>query len=341
MTVDLRSDTLTLPTPDMRRAMAEAEVGDDVFGEDPTLNALEARCAQLAGKEAAIFVPSGTMANAIACRVHTRPADEVILERGSHLYRYEAGGFAALNGVSVSLLDGKRGLLHPDQVPPAVRGSDIHEPSSRLLWLENTHNYGGGTCYPLSTLQEMRELAQKLGLAVHIDGARIWNALVKQGYDLKKAAAECDTMSFCFSKGLGCPVGSALVGSAAHITAARRARKLFGGGMRQAGILAAAALHALDHHVERLRDDHRRAQALATALSELPGLRVEPSETNMVFATVEHPRLSADDFVEQLGRAGVKLMALSPTRLRMVTHLGVDDSGIARTIEAFRAASRG
>ena len=335
--IDLRSDTLTLPTQAMRRAMAEAPLGDDVFGEDPTVNALQARCAELAGKEAALLVPSGTMANAIASRILTRPGDEVILERTSHLYRYEAGGFAALNGLSVALLDGQRGQLRPDQLAPAVRGADLHEPRGSLLWLENTHNYGGGSSYSLPQLSELRAAAVQLGLKVHIDGARIWNAMVKQGYSLRDAAAQCDTMSFCFSKGLGCPVGSALVGSASDIAAARRARKLFGGGMRQAGVLAAAALHALDHHVERLADDHRRAQTLASALSNLPGFNVEQADTNLLFVEVQGHQLDAAAIVERLAAAGVKIMNLSPTRLRLVTHLDVDDAAIAHTIAAFRA----
>jgi len=337
MTTDLRSDTLTKPSAAMRRAMAEADVGDDVFGEDPTLNALEARCAALSGKEAALFVPSGTMANAIASRIHTQPGDEVILERTSHLYRYEAGGFAALSGLSVALLEGQRGLLRPAQVAPAIRGADIHEPRGKLLWLENTHNYGGGTCYSLADLKALRLAALAEHLSVHIDGARIWNATVKEGYSLAEAAQQCETMSFCFSKGLGCPVGSALVGSREHIKAARRVRKLFGGGMRQAGVLAAAALYALEHNVDRLAEDHRRTQALAAALGEIPGLEVEPADTNILFVGVANHRLPAEAIVHQLAEADVKVMALSPTRIRLVTHLDVDDAGIDRAISAFRA----
>jgi threonine aldolase len=330
--VDLRSDTLTRPTPEMRRAMAAAEVGDDVFGEDPTVQALEARSAALAGKEAALFVPSGTMANLIACKLHTRAGDEVILERGSHLYRYEAGGFAAYAGVSVAVVDGERGLLAPVQVPAAIRLSDVHQPRSHLLWLEHTHNYGGGSCYPLDRLAAVAAAGRAHGLAVHLDGARVWNACVAQGVELAAVAAHVDSLSFCFSKGLGCPVGSILIGPRPWIEEGRRVRKMLGGGMRQAGVLAAAALYALDHHVRRLADDHANAALLADALDGLAGLRVRrPVETNIVLLDTRGSRWGSLELVGALAAAGVRGLPLDATTVRMVTHLDVtaDDARYA------------
>lgn len=328
--VDLRSDTLTRPSPAMRDAMARAEVGDDVFGEDPTVNRLEARCAELAGKPAAMFVPSGTMANLIACRCHTRPGDEVMLQASSHLYRYEGAGFAAIAGTSVALLPGEDGLLATQTVPAAVRPTDVHQPTSRLLWLENTHNFAGGTAYSLGQLAELARVAKSHDLSVHMDGARVWNACVAQGYSLAQVASHVDSMAFCFSKGLGCPVGSALVGEAPFIEQARRFRKQQGGAMRQAGILAAAALYALDHHRQRLADDHRRAQALADAAASA-GLRPEQPTvpTNIVFVdTSAHPQ-DAATLASHWGDQGLRALAVGPERIRMVTHLDVDDAQLA------------
>lgn len=338
--IDLRSDTVTQPSPAMRQAMAQAKVGDDVLGEDPTVAALEARCAELSGKSAALFVPSGTMANLIACRTHTRPGDEVILERGSHLYRYEAGGFAAVGGCSVAPLVGDRGQLQPEQVSGALRPADIHTAESRLLWLENTHNYGGGSCYTLASLRTLRHAAQQHGLALHIDGARVWNAMANQGYTLAQIANLCDSMSFCFSKGLGCPVGSMLVGSRPFVNRARKLRKMLGGGMRQAGILAAAALYALDHHIQRIHDDHRRAQELANALAKLSDVKVEPVETNIIFVKVEAPQ-GAHGLCRRLAASGILTLALDGQRLRFVTHLDINDSAIERVCERLSAVAHG
>jgi threonine aldolase len=334
--IDLRSDTLTRPTPGMRRAMAEAEVGDDVFREDPTVIGLEARCAELAGKEAALFVPSGTMANLIACKVHTQPGDEVILERGSHLYRYEAGGFAAYAGVSVALVDGDRGLVEPSQVVAALRASDVHQPRSRVLWLENTHNYGGGSCYPLEQLAAVAMTAREHGLAVHLDGARVWNACIAQEIPLTAIAAHVDSLSFCFSKGLGCPVGSIVVGSASFVAQARRVRKMLGGGMRQAGVLAAAALYALDHHVARLAEDHAHARLVADGLTDGTGLRLRGTvETNIVCLDTSGHDTAAAVAVE-LGTAGLRCLAIAPTTLRLVTHLDVARADVEHAIAAAR-----
>jgi threonine aldolase len=335
--VDFRSDTLTTPTTAMRAAMAAAEVGDDVFGEDPTIQRLEERAAELAGKEAAIFVPSGTMANLIACKVHTRPGDEVIVERTSHLYRYEAGGYAMYAGVSVALLDGVRGLLAPEQVHAAIRLHDVHQPPSRLLWLEDTHNAGGGSCYPLDRLAAVVEAGRAHGLAVHLDGARVWNACVAQGVALETIASHVDSLSFCFSKGLGCPVGSILVGSRALVTEGRRVRKMLGGGMRQAGVLAAAALHALDHHVERIADDHANAALLADGIDGLAGLRVHrPVETNIVLVDTTESRLGPMDVVGTLIGEGIRCLPLSATIVRFVTHLDVSADDVEHAVRVAR-----
>jgi len=339
--VDLRSDTLTKPTDAMRAAMAAAEVGDDVFQEDPTIHALEARAATLAGKEAALFVPSGTMANLIACKLHTQPGDEVILERTSHLYRYEGGGFAAYAGVSVALLDGERGLLTPAQVDGAMRLNDVHQPRSRLLWLEDTHNAGGGSCYPLDQLAAVVAAGRAHGLAVHLDGARVWNACVAQGIALPVIADQVDSLSFCFSKGLGCPVGSVLIGSRQFVTDARRTRKMLGGGMRQAGVLAAAALHALDHHVARLADDHANAAILAEGVDGLAGLRVRgPVETNIVLLDTSAARLTPMEVVGTLIGAGVRCLPLNATTVRFVTHLDVGRDDIEHAVGVARNVLR-
>lgn len=335
--VDLRSDTLTRPTAAMRAAMAAAEVGDDVFHEDPTVNALEERAAGLAGKEAALFVPSGTMANLIACKLHTQPGDEVILERTSHLYRYEAGGFAAYAGVSVALFDGERGLLAPAQVDAAIRLSDVHQPRSRLLWLEDTHNAGGGSCWPLDRLAAVVTAGRAHGLVVHLDGARVWNACVALGVPLTTIAAHVDALSFCFSKGLGCPVGSVLIGDRAFVTEARRVRKQLGGGMRQAGVLAAAALHALDHHVERLADDHTNARLLADGLDGLAGLRVRgPVETNIVLLDTSASPLGPMEVVGMLIGEGVRCLPMNATTVRLVTHLDVSRADVEHALAVAR-----
>lgn len=323
----------------MREAIAGAEVGDDVFGEDPTVNRLEARCASLAGKPAALFVPSGTMANLIACRCHTRPGEEVVLEASSHLYRYEAAGFAAIAGVSAAPVEGDSGLLAPKQVLAALRPEDVHQPRTGLLWLENTHNFAGGTLYGLGQLATLCDLCREHGLRLHVDGARIWNACVAGGYAVADVGQYVDSMSFCFSKGLGCPVGSMLVGDRELIARGRRLRKQQGGAMRQAGILAAAALYALDHHIEGLVDDHRRAQALADAAASVPGLVPERAQvpTNIVFIdSTEHPK-PASTLVAEWSTRGVHALAVGPERIRMVTHLDIDDPGLAHAISVIRS----
>ena len=341
--VDLRSDTVTRPTPAMRRAMAEAEVGDDVFGDDPTVQALERRVAELAGKEAALYVPSGTMGNQIAIKCHTEPGDEVLLERESHIFVYEQGGLGANSGCLAHTVPGERGALAPGQVAAAVRdaSTDDHVPRMSLVCLENTHNRAGGVIVPLERLRAVAAAAHERGAAVHLDGARLWNASVATGVPVREWAATADSVMMCFSKGLGAPVGSILAGGADFVRRAHRVRKRWGGGMRQVGILAAACLHALDHHVERLADDHRRARALAAGFARVEGVRVIEPDTNIVIAALERPSLDPAAVLRALEERGVRMVPFGERRLRAITHLDVDDAGIAHAIAAFAEATRG
>ena len=334
--VDLRSDTVTRPTAAMRRALAEAEVGDDVFGDDPTVIALERRVAALAGMEAALFVPSGTMGNQLAVHVLTHPADEVLLEAESHIYFYEQGGIATNSGCLAHPVRGERGVLPLDAIVAALRDENDHVARVTLVCAENTHNRDGGAIVPLERLRALAALARERGLRVHLDGARLWNASVATGVPIADWAATADTLMMCFSKGLGAPVGSILVGRAEHIHAARRARKRWGGGMRQVGILAAACLHALDHHVARLAEDHVRAKRLAGGLRSLPGVRVVPPDTNIVYLNLEPPAPDARALVAAMAERGVRVSAYGPRRVRAITHLDVDDAGIERALVAFR-----
>jgi threonine aldolase len=335
--IDFRSDTVTRPTPAMRRAMAEAEVGDDVYGEDPTVNRLEEQVAERLGLEAALFVPSGTQANQIAMGLHCRPGDEVLTEAGSHIIQYEGGAVSALWGIQPQPLPGERGLLTPEQVAAAVRAENVHAPRSRLLSLENTHNRGGGTVWPLERFRAVVEVARKARLAVHLDGARLFNAQVATGTPASAWARLTDTTSVCFSKGLGAPVGSALAGSKALILEARRLRKRLGGGMRQAGLLAAAALHALEHHVERLAQDHAHTRRLAAGLAELAGVKVEPArvETNILLVEFARP---ASEVVSRLASLGVLLNATGPNTVRFVCHLDISAADVAEALTRIRRA---
>ncbi|HCP45952.1 MAG TPA: low-specificity L-threonine aldolase [Deltaproteobacteria bacterium] len=341
--IDLRSDTVTRPTSAMREVMATAEVGDDVFGDDPSVLRLQEASAALLGKEAALFVPSGTMANQVALRTHTEPGDEVVLEATSHIYLYEAGGYAALSGISAWCVQGDRGLLTAEQVSGAIRpeGGLSHFPNTSLVCLENSANRGGGTVYSVDRLAQIEGVVRAHGLRFHLDGARVFNAAVAQDVDVATLAAPFDSISFCLSKGLGCPVGSVLVGSRAFIDRAHRFRKMLGGGMRQAGILAAAGLHALENHVARLAEDHRRARRIAEELSDVPGVDVDLSsvQTNMVYIDVTATGLAASHFVSSLAEQGVHLTAVSPTALRAVTHLDVDDAAIEAMLAAFSVAA--
>jgi threonine aldolase len=336
--IDLRSDTVTKPMPAMRRAMAEAEVGDDVFGEDPTINALQKKVAALLGKEKAIFVPSGTMANQLAIKVHTQPGDEVILEASSHPYNFEGGASAVLSGVQFFCLPGIRGILEASQIEEAIRPLDHHFAVSRLVCLENTHNRGGGSIYPLKNMADISQLAHSKGLQVHLDGARLWNASVATGIEPSEYAQWADSVSVCLSKGLGAPVGSLVAGSAAFIDHVHRFRKMFGGGMRQAGILAAAGIYALDHHLERLEEDHRNAKRLAHGLSELKGVTVNPDhvETNIIIFDITLSGITAPQAAASLKQRGVLIHAFGKTQVRLVTHLGVAQEDMEKALEAFK-----
>jgi threonine aldolase len=324
--IDLRSDTVTKPTPAMREAMAQAEVGDDVYGEDPTVNRLEAMAAELLGKEAALFVPTGVMGNQLAIRLHTRPGDEVIVERSSHIIRYEGGSASSLSGVQLCCVPGDRGRLSPESVEAAIRPKDLHQPPTTLVCLEQTHNVGGGSVYPLETIHRITEVARAHGLALHLDGARLFNAVVKTGVSAADYARPFDTVSFCLSKGLGAPVGSMVVSDAARVQKLRRLRKVFGGGMRQVGILAAAGVYALDHHIARLAEDHANAHYLATLLEDIPGVVVDVKavETNMVMFQIPRSSKSTERLLVDCREAGVLLNAVGDRAFRVVTHLDVN-----------------
>jgi threonine aldolase len=338
--IDLRSDTVTRPTPAMRAAMQAAVVGDDVVHEDPTVNRLEERVAELLGKEASLFVPSGTMSNQIAIRAHTQPGDELICDTNCHIYNYEAGGPAVLSGVTCRTLDGDHGILDVTQLEGKVRELDDHNVHTRLVCLENTHNRGGGRVYPFEKVQAIRDWTRSHGLILHLDGARLWNAVAATGVSLADWGALFDTVSVCFSKGLGAPVGSALVGPRDFIVRARRIRKLFGGGMRQAGILAAAALHALDHHRERLIEDHDNARVIAAAIADTPGLRLNPSEveTNLVWFEASRELGTAQSVAATLRDHGVLVHASGGSMLRACTHLDVSAAQAIRAAEVIRRA---
>ncbi|VTT99251.1 threonine aldolase : Threonine aldolase OS=Singulisphaera acidiphila (strain ATCC BAA-1392 / DSM 18658 / VKM B-2454 / MOB10) GN=Sinac_1144 PE=4 SV=1: Beta_elim_lyase [Gemmataceae bacterium] len=340
--IDLRSDTVTKPTPGMLAAMTAAAVGDDVFGEDPTVNELELRTAALFGHEAALFVPSGTMSNQIAVRVHCRPQDEVLLETTSHIYLWEAGGAAALSGVTCRTLDGRNGLLDVSDFDGKVRPDDVHAVRTRLVSIENTHNRGGGTIYSPDAVAGIWKWAKQHGIAMHLDGARIWNAIVATGVPAATWGGMFDTVSVCFSKGLGTPVGSALIGPRDLIKQARRYRKLFGGGMRQAGFLAAACLYALDHHIDRLAEDHANAQILAAAVRDVPGLTLDPDtvETNLVWFEVSASLGTAREVGDRLKAAGVLVAVLGERVIRAVTHLDVTREQCERAAAAIRALAK-
>ncbi len=336
--IDLRSDTVTRPTPEMRRAMAEAEVGDDMFGEDPTVNRLEAQCAELLGKQSALYVASGTMANQIAFMIQTRPGEEIILDAGSHPVHAETGGIPANCGAQAHPVPGVRGQLTPELIAGAVRADAVHLPRTAMVSLENTHNNAGGTVYPPQQLSACCAKAHQLGLAAHLDGARLYNASVACGVSPKDLASGADTVCTCFSKGLGAPVGSVLAGTRDAMQEARRARKRLGGAMRQAGILAAAALYALQHHVQRLADDHAHAKRLAQGLAELSGVSLRPSdvETNIVMIDLTDSAPPTEHVVARLAAEGVLLFAFGPRRLRAVTHLDVSREQIDGALVAFR-----
>lgn len=333
MRLDLRSDTVAHPTEAMKAAMMAAPLGDDVLGDDPTVAALEARCAALTGKQAGLFVPSGTMANLLALRIGADPGDEVVLHEDAHPQHYESGGAAHVAGVMLSTLPGPRGLLEPDAVAAKVRPRAPHFAPTTLLWVEDTANRGGGKVHELERLDALAKVARDHHLRTHLDGARQWHAAVASGVDIARRVEGYDTVSMCFSKGLGCPAGSILCGTSADMARARRFRKMLGGAMRQAGMLAGAALHALDHHLDRLADDHAHARQTAMGLM-MAGFTVETPETNILHVDVPE----AADFVERLEGQGVRCFAIAPGRLRLVFHLGIGDDAIDPLLAAFVAA---
>lgn len=326
MLIDLRSDTITQPTPAMREAIAQAPVGDDVLGDDPTVHELESFVAELLGKEAAVYMPSGTMTNQVALRAHTEPGDEIILEAQSHIYYYESGAPAALSGLMCRLIDGDRGVFTAEDVLKVLRPADEHWPPTKVVCLENTHNRGGGRIYPLAEIEAIAHVCHDHNLKLHLDGARFWNACAATEISEAVYAQPFDTVSVCFSKGLGAPVGSALAGPKDFIERSRRFRKMFGGGMRQAGMMAAGALYALQHHRDRLKDDHLNAQLLASGLQKIAGVEVDPVETNIV--VIHIPSVPAATLVDRLKQKGVAVLTRGTHSIRSVTNLMVNQEQI-------------
>ncbi|AHF14775.1 threonine aldolase family protein [Niabella soli] len=334
--IDLRSDTVTRPGPEMLQAMVQAKTGDDVFREDPAINELEAQCAALFGMEAALFCSSGTQTNQIAIKCHTQPGDEVICDADAHVYQYEAGGIAFNSGASVRLLAGDRGRINAAQVENAINPNDLHKPPSRLVCIENTSNRGGGSCYDFEELKKIRSVCDNNKLAFHLDGARLFNALVAKNETPAQYGALFNSISVCFSKSLGCPVGSVLLGTEAFIAKARRVRKILGGGMRQAGYLAAAAVYALDHNIERLATDHLHAKQIAAVLYNCPFVQtVLPVETNIII--FETKNTTAKELVAQLKNASILCHAVAPDRVRFVLHLDVTEAMVAAVIQKIQS----
>jgi len=336
MIVDLRSDTVTKPTSGMLEAMMNAEVGDDVFGEDPTVRKLEEKCAGLLGMDAAVYCPSGTMTNQIGIKVLTQPYDEVICYKGAHIYKYEGGGLAGNSNVSVRLLSGDRGRISVEEVAANINSSDSHYPHTSVVALENTVVREAGSYYTLSQIATVCDFAKSKELRTHLDGARLFNALTETGDRPDSMGRHFDTVSICLSKGLGAPVGSVLVCKKEHEAKARRMRKVFGGGMRQAGFLAAAGVYALDHHITRLKEDHVRAKAIGKAVSTLSFVKsVMPVDTNIVIFELA-PAVTPEKFLHALLDHQIKALAFSATEIRMVTHLDFDDRMLERTVEALK-----
>lgn len=332
--VDLRSDTVTKPSEAMRQAMAKAEVGDDVFADDPTINRLQDKMAELLGKEAAIYVPSGSMANQTSIRSQTQPGDEIICHQDSHIYHYEAGAPAGLSGCSLKLLAGERGLFTAESVRAAIRPTDSHFPQSALIVVENTHNRGGGTIWSIDEIAKIRDVADEFNLKMHLDGARLMNACVATGHKPTDYTKYFDTVSICFSKGLGAPVGSVVASTKDMIRRVHRFRKMFGGGMRQGGIIAAGALYAIENNIERLAVDHANAKKLALAIADMPGVSIHPEtvETNMVYFEVSESTGTARSLCDTLHDQGVWVLPVAPQRVRAVTHMDVLEADIDKAI---------
>ncbi len=339
--IDLRSDTVTQPCTAMRAAMAAAEVGDDVIGSDPTVERLQEVVADLLGKEAALFMPSGSMTNQVAIRLHCGRGDEFLCEADCHVYNYEQAAFAQLSGVGARTIQGKHGILRPEQLHGSIRAPGDHLVRTSLVCLENTHNRGGGTIQPLETVDAICAWAKQNSLATHLDGARLFNAVAETGVELRRWCQEFDSVSVCFSKGLGAPVGSALAGPRDFIREARRARKLFGGGMRQAGIIAAGALYALEHNVERLVEDHQHARLLAAAIDRSPGLRLDPApQTNICVVSIDPCAGTSREFTAKLLERGVGALPFGPQHFRLVTHLDVNRQQIQQAGEIIEKLAR-
>jgi len=337
MRVDYRSDTVTKPTPEMLSAMMAAEVGDDIFNEDPTINALQQKAAEMFGMDVGMFCPSGTMANQIAIRLLTRPQDQVICHKYAHIYLYEGGGSATHSGITTRILEGDRGRIRADEVEANINPRDIHQPETRLVSLENTANKGGGSCYPMEWIDEIVEVCQKHSLKLHLDGARLCNALIATHQDPKEYGKKFETISLCLSKGLGAPVGTVLLMKEEYYWQALRIRKMFGGGMRQAGYLAAAGLYALEHHVERLADDHKRAKILGDALAQHPKIAsVMPIETNILIFEPDTKYMDNTEFIHQMAQKDIHMFPFGANYVRMVTHLDIDDTMIDYTLEAIK-----
>ena len=338
MNIDLRSDTVTRPSPEMWQAIAHAEVGDDVLEVDPTCDRLQRLTAELLGKEAAIFMPSGSMTNQIAVRIHCKPGDEFICESGCHIYNYEQGAFAQLSGVVAKTVEGASGVLHVDQLRGLIRPLNEHLVRTRLVCLENTHNRGAGKIQPLENIAAICQWAHEHGLRTHLDGARLFNAVAATGIEAAEWAKHFDTVSVCFSKGLGAPIGSALAGPTEMIQEARRHRKLFGGAMRQVGVIAAGALYGLQHNRARLVEDHASAQILAAAIRQIDGLRLTPDEvdTNIVIFAIDPALGTSAQFNAELKARGVHALAIGPTQVRLVTHLDVNAAQCRQAAEQLR-----
>lgn len=335
MIIDLRSDTVTKPTPEMRQAMADAEVGDDVYEEDPTVKRLEELAADRIGKAAALFLPTGTMANQVAALTHAGRGDEVITEAESHIYFYEVAGLAVLAGVQVRTIPGANGAMRPEAVEAAIRPENIHAPRTALICLENTHNRSGGTVFPQEWVEGIGRIARNHKIPIHMDGARIFNAALASGRKAAELAAPVDSIMFCLSKGLSAPVGSMLAGTKEFIRAARKNRKLLGGGMRQVGVLAAAGLVALETMIDRLAEDHANARRLAEGLAEIPGLSVDLNtvQTNIVGCDLTTPAWNGPALVQAMSARGVKTNAMGPKRVRFVTHKDVDRAGVDQALQ--------
>lgn len=337
MKIDLRSDTITLPTQGMLDAMYAAEVGDDVFEEDPTVNQLEKKAAKMFGKEAGLFCPSGTMTNQIAIKALSVPGDEVICDKTAHVYNYEGGGVAFNSGCSVRLLNGDRGRFLASEVDENINPNNVHHPVSRVVVVENTSNKGGGSIWDFNEIGRIKQVCKQNNLFLHLDGARLFNAIVETGITAKDFGKTFDTISICLSKGLGAPVGSLLLGSTGLIRKARRIRKVMGGGMRQAGYLAAAGIYALDHHIQRLRDDHARARHLAETIKKLPVVReVLPVETNIIVFTLKNG-IKDDEFLRKLADKSIIAVPFGRQTIRMVTHLNFNDDKLERTNDILKS----